>query len=79
MRPRHRRSSPTATSSRRACGSGPAGNWLNWAHNQACEAIDPRSEDKAGFAERALRETLDDPLTLAKLSSFLDALVTRGP
>ena len=51
--------------------------WLNWAHNQACEAIDPRSEEKAAFAERALRETLDDPLTVAKLSSFLDGLVTR--
>lgn len=50
--------------------------WLNWAHNQACEAIDPRSEEKAEFAERALRETLDDPLTVAKLSSFLDGLVT---
>lgn len=48
--------------------------WLNWAFNQACEAIDPQSPDKAEFSERALRETLDDQLTVAKLSALLDAL-----
>ena len=53
--------------------------WLNWAFNQACEAIDPESAEKAEFAERAIRETLDEPLTVAKLSSFLAALDATQP
>ena len=48
--------------------------WLTWTFHQACEAIAPESPEKAEFADRALRESLDDPLTLAKLSSLLEAL-----
>lgn len=48
--------------------------WLNWAYNQSCEAISPHTADKAAYAEKALRETLDDPLTVAKLRSLLDVV-----
>lgn len=48
--------------------------WLTWTFHQACEAIAPESAEKAEFAERALRESFDDPLTVAKLSSLLEAL-----
>ena len=50
--------------------------WLNWAFNQACEAIDPGSPEKAEYAERALRETLDDQLSVERLTSFLESLNT---
>jgi hypothetical protein len=48
--------------------------WLNWAFNQACEAIAPASADKAEFSERALRETMADPLSVARLEALLEAL-----
>ena len=48
--------------------------WLTWTFHQACEAIAPESAEKAEFAERALRESLDDPLSVAKLSKLLEAL-----
>lgn len=48
--------------------------WLTWTFHQACEAIAPASPEKAEFAERALRESLDDPLTVDKLSSLLQSL-----
>lgn len=48
--------------------------WLTWTFNQACEAIEPETPEKAKFAERALRESLDDPLTVDALRSFLEAL-----
>ena len=48
--------------------------WLTWTFHQACEAIAPESAEKAEFAERALRESLDDPLTVPKLRSLLEAL-----
>lgn len=51
-----------------------ATGWLNWLHNQTCEALDPATPDKAEFSRRALRETLDDPLTVGRLTGLLDAL-----
>lgn len=53
--------------------------WLNWAYNQACEAIDPRSADKADFAERALQATLVDPLRVSGLEDLLAALEPVRP
>ena len=48
--------------------------WLNWAYNQCCELVSPHDAEKAAFSERALRESLDDPLTVAGLRSLLDVV-----
>lgn len=48
--------------------------WLTWVLHRAHGAIAPPSEETADFEERSLRDTLDDPLTVAKLSSLLESL-----
>lgn len=48
--------------------------WLTWVLHRAHGAIAPPSEETADFEERSLRDTLDDPLTVARLSSLLDSL-----
>lgn len=48
--------------------------WLNWALQRAHGSIAPESPEQADFEERAVRETLAAPLTVAALSSLLEAL-----
>jgi hypothetical protein len=52
--------------------------WLNWLHNQACEVIDPSSPEKAEYSSLALREVLQEPLTVATLTSLLESLTPVG-
>jgi len=53
--------------------------WLTWATHRACDAIrEPESPEHADFAERSLREAMDDPLTVAKLSTLLEAVQTTS-
>jgi aminoglycoside phosphotransferase (APT) family kinase protein len=48
--------------------------WLTWANHRACEAIGTTATpEQAEFAERSMREVLDDPLTVAQLSSLVEA------
>jgi thiamine kinase-like enzyme len=47
--------------------------WLTWLLHRAWEATDPQPSEKREFSERTLRETLDDPLTLAKLEAIMGA------
>lgn len=47
--------------------------WLTWLLHRAWEAADPQPSESRDYAERTLRETLDDPLTLARLEAIVDA------
>jgi Ser/Thr protein kinase RdoA (MazF antagonist) len=47
--------------------------WLTWANHRACELLGGAdTEEQIEFAERSLREVLDDPLTVAQLQALLD-------
>ncbi len=49
--------------------------WLTWTLHRAWEAAsEPETPEQGEFAERSLRDSLDDPLTVAKLTWFLDEL-----
>lgn len=53
--------------------------WLTWANHRACDAIAAQdSTEQADFAERSLREALDDPLTAAQLRSLVVAVSKSG-
>jgi Ser/Thr protein kinase RdoA (MazF antagonist) len=45
--------------------------WLTWLLHRAWEAAGPEPSEKRQFAERTVREVLDDPLTVAKLSTLV--------
>ena len=47
--------------------------WLTWLLHRAWEAADPEPSEGRDFAERTLRETLDHPLSLAKLGAMVAA------
>jgi hypothetical protein len=48
--------------------------WLTWLLHRAWEASDPVPSDERAFAERAVSEVLDEPLTVAKLRALLAAV-----
>jgi hypothetical protein len=47
--------------------------WLTWLLHRGWEASDPEPSEKRDFAERALRELIDDPLTIARLNELVHA------
>jgi Ser/Thr protein kinase RdoA (MazF antagonist) len=47
--------------------------WLTWLLHRGWEASDPEPSDERAFAERTLRDVLDDPLTVSKLHALLRA------
>lgn len=51
--------------------------WLTWLLHRAWEASDPEPSEKRGFAERAVAELLDAPLTISRLTGLLDAVTER--
>jgi hypothetical protein len=46
--------------------------WLTWLLHRAWEAADRQPSEQRDFAERALRELLDEQLTVAKLTALVD-------
>lgn len=48
--------------------------WLTWTLHRAWEASGDEPPEKGEFADRALRESLSDPLTVGKLKSFLEGV-----
>ena len=49
------------------------GGYLNWTYNAFCEALLAEGSEKTAFAELSIREVLDDPLTVDKLTALLDS------
>lgn len=47
--------------------------WLTWLFHRAWEATETEPSEKREFSERTLRETLDQPLTVARIAAMLDA------
>jgi hypothetical protein len=47
--------------------------WLTWVLHRAWEAADPDPSERRAFAERTLRETIDNPLSVAKLEAVVAA------
>ena len=53
--------------------------WLTWLLHRAWEAADPEPSEKRDYATRTLREVLDDPLSVAKLTAMVEtAAVAEG-
>ena len=49
--------------------------WLTWANHRACELVgEGATNEQVDFAERSMREVLDDPLTVAQLTAVLEAV-----
>jgi thiamine kinase-like enzyme len=48
--------------------------WLTWLLHRACEATESVADEQHQFAQRAVKEVLDDPLTVSRLEAFLESI-----